>query len=53
MVQSSCPGRSRIFSSPCRPNRLWGPPNHLSNGYWGLFPQRKTTEAWSWTFTSS
>jgi hypothetical protein len=26
---------SRIFSSPRRPNRLWGPPNLLSNGYRG------------------
>jgi hypothetical protein len=23
---------SRIFSSLCRPDRLWGPPNLLSNG---------------------
>jgi hypothetical protein len=33
------PVGSRIFSSPCRPHRLWGPPN-LSNGYRGLFPRR-------------
>jgi hypothetical protein len=26
---------SRIFSSPRRPDRLWGPPNLLSNGYRG------------------
>jgi hypothetical protein len=25
----------RIFSSPSRPDRLWGPPNLLSNGYRG------------------
>jgi hypothetical protein len=30
--------RSRIFSSPCHPDQLWGPPNLLSNGYWRLFP---------------
>jgi hypothetical protein len=26
---------SRIFSFPRRPDRLWGPPNLLSNGYQG------------------
>jgi hypothetical protein len=31
------PVGSRIFSSPC-PDRLWDPPNLLSNGYWGLVP---------------
>jgi hypothetical protein len=30
------PVKSRIFSSPHCPDRLWGPPN-LSNGYRGLF----------------
>jgi hypothetical protein len=28
---------SRIFSSPRRPDRLWGSLNLLSNGYRGLF----------------
>jgi hypothetical protein len=29
------PEGSRIFSSPSRPDRLWDPPNLLSNGYRG------------------
>jgi hypothetical protein len=33
------PVRPRIFSSPLRPNRLWDPPNLLSNGYLGLYPR--------------
>jgi hypothetical protein len=27
-----------FFSSPLCPERLWGPPSLLSNGYQGLFP---------------
>jgi hypothetical protein len=46
------PAGSRIFSSPCRPDRLWGPPNSLANGYWGSFPGGKGAVAWSWPFTS-
>jgi hypothetical protein len=29
------PVGSRIFSSPRRPDRIWGPPSLLSNGYGG------------------
>jgi hypothetical protein len=29
----------RISSSPCCPDRFWGPPNLLYNGYLGLFPR--------------
>jgi hypothetical protein len=31
------PVESRIFSSPRRPDLLWGPSSLLSNGYRGLF----------------
>jgi hypothetical protein len=31
------PLESTIFSSPCRPDRHWGPPNVTSNVYRGLF----------------
>jgi hypothetical protein len=42
---------SRIFTSPCRPDRLWGPPNLPSNGYRGPFPRGKEAGAWSWSLT--
>jgi hypothetical protein len=44
---------SRIITSPCRPDRLWGPPNLLYNGYRELFPGGKAAEAWSWPLTSN
>jgi hypothetical protein len=47
------PVGSRIFSSPQRPYRHWGPLSLLSNGYRGLFPRFKATGAWSWPLTSN
>jgi hypothetical protein len=39
MIGGSSPGRGwEFFSSSPRPDRLWGPPSFLSNGYQGLFP---------------
>jgi len=40
MIGGSSPGRGwEFFPSPQRPDRLWGPPNILSNGYGELFPR--------------
>jgi hypothetical protein len=33
------PVGSRIFTSPCLPDRLWGPSSLISNGYRGPFHQ--------------
>jgi hypothetical protein len=35
----------RVFSSSRRPDRLWGPPSHLSNGYRRPFPRGKADRA--------
>jgi hypothetical protein len=43
---SSIPGRGkRLFSTPQRPDRFWGPPSLLSNGYPGMFLQVKLVGA--------
>jgi hypothetical protein len=41
----------RFFSFPRRPDRLWGPPSLLSNGYQGQFLRGKAAGAWSWPLT--
>jgi hypothetical protein len=39
------PVGSRIFTSPCRPDQLWGLPSLLYSGYGGLFPRGKAAGA--------
>jgi hypothetical protein len=39
-------------SSPSRPDRLWDPPNLLSNVYRSAFPKREVVGDWSWSLTS-
>jgi hypothetical protein len=41
----SIPGSARFLSSPQRPDRIWDPPNLLTNGYRGPFPDVKTVGA--------
>jgi hypothetical protein len=41
-IEGSSPCRGwEFFSSPSRPERLWGPPSLLSKGYGELFPRGK------------
>jgi hypothetical protein len=51
--RGSIPGRGRgIFFSPLHPDRLWGPPSLLSNGYRGSFPRGYSAAgAWRWPLT--
>jgi hypothetical protein len=44
---------SRFFTSPCGPDRLWGPPNLLYNGYSEFFRRGKAAWALSWPLTSN
>jgi hypothetical protein len=49
---SSIPRTGREFSSPPRPDRLWGPPSLLPNGYEVVFPQGWSEGEWVWPVTS-
>jgi len=45
-LRGSIPGRGQeFFSSPPRPDRLWGPHNFLSSRYRGSFPGDKAAGA--------
>jgi hypothetical protein len=37
VVRVRVPVGAKILSSPCRPDRYWGPPSLLANVYRGLF----------------
>jgi hypothetical protein len=43
-IRNSSPGGSKNFTSPCRQDRLWGPPYPMGNG-------GKAAGAWSWALT--
>ena len=50
MVRGSNPGGGEIFH--VRPDRSWGPPNHLHSEY-RFFPGGKVAGAWCWPPTPS
>ena len=50
-VRESNPGRGEIFRT--RPDRHWGPPTVLYNGYLVFFPGWKAAGAWCWLPTPS
>jgi hypothetical protein len=45
--------RSRIFISPCHPDRFWDPTNILANGHRVLFLRGNAAGTWSWPLTSN
>jgi hypothetical protein len=44
VVRAQVPVGVRIFTSPRHPDRLWGPPNFLSNGYRWLSPRGREAD---------
>jgi hypothetical protein len=42
----------KFFSTPQRPDRLWGQPSIISNGTGRTFRRGKAAEAWNWLLTS-